>query len=174
MKPVTYCNCTMAGTARWIATSGRDGCRPGKDARLKSETLDARSMLSLLNGYRARRSSTSLPGCIGRFAAGRMAARDERLRLLTSAATDFQRLLQRVRVIVRPSPVAGNGSAGAKGRAKRTQMMAVSRTEKHRISTGIRTFRSAWGPVAKHVFTKRTQIEKNASRRQQAANSQVI
>ena len=39
-----------------------------KRPRLKSETLDSSTMLSLLNGYRARRSrSTSLLDCIGRF-----------------------------------------------------------------------------------------------------------
>jgi hypothetical protein len=36
MKPVVECKCAMAGAARWIATSGRDGCGLGEDARLKS------------------------------------------------------------------------------------------------------------------------------------------
>ncbi len=88
MKPVGNCNCTMAGAARWNATSGRDGRRQEKDTRLKSETLDSNIMLLLLNGCRARRSrSTSLLDCIGRFTERRMAALDDRFRLLTSVAT---------------------------------------------------------------------------------------
>ena len=174
MKPVVVGKCAMAGVAKWIATSRHDGRWQWKDTRLKGGALDSSPMLSLLNGYRARRSSTSLPGCIGRFAAGRMAARDERLRLLTSAATDFQRLLQRVRVIVRPSPVAGNGSAGAKGRAKRTQMLAASKTGKHRFSGDIRTFRPVPGSGVKPFFTKRTQMKKDAGLLQQTAKPRVI
>ena len=168
MKPVVDCNCAMTGAARWIATSGRDGYRPGKDERLKSETLGSSFMLSLLNGYRARRSSTSLPGCIGRFVAARMAALDERFRLLTSAATDFQCFLQPVRVFFRPSPVAGNGSAGAKSRAKRTQMMAAFRTGKHRFSAEIRTFRSAWRSGENTLFCE---TNPNREKRDSAAIS---
>ena len=100
MKPIVDCNCTMAGAARWIATSGRDGRRQEKDVRLKSSTLDSSIVLSLLNGYRARRSrSTSLLDCIGRFTERRMAELDERFRLLTSAATNRQRIAQQAHLL---------------------------------------------------------------------------
>ena len=79
---------------RLITTSGRDGRKRGKDVCLKNARRDSRAMLSLLNDYRARRSrSTPLLDSIGMFTEGRMAALDGRLRFLTSAATDCQRLV---------------------------------------------------------------------------------
>lgn len=149
----------------------RDGCGPGKGARLKSETRDSSSMLSLLNGYRARRArSTSLPGNIGKYAARRIPVFDARNRLFA----DFQRLLQHVRVILCPSPVGGKSSAGAKDRAKRTQMLAASKTGKHRFSGEMRTFRSVPGSDVKPFFTKRTQMKKDAGLLQQTAKPRVI
>ena len=44
--------------------------------------------------------------------------------------------------------------------AKRTQMTAAPRTEKHRFSEGIRIFRFQSSLRENHVFAKRTQIEK--------------
>jgi hypothetical protein len=127
-------------------------------------------MLSLLKGYRARRSrSTSLLDGVGRFTKRRLAALDERFRLLTSAATAFQRFLQPVRMILYPSPVSGSGCAARKGVAKRTQMMDASKTEKHRFSEGMRTFRFQSSLRENHVFAKRTQIEKIESLHQQTA-----
>ena len=156
MKSIIECNCTMIEAARWIATSGREGRRQEKDARLNNETLASSTMLSLLNGYRARRSrstlrstslpgcfraaipfprgkltlrSTSLPGCFRRFAERRIAALDERFRLLTTsyvAGVGGYRLSTSFAAcphdfapgIPCPSPVAGNSSAGAKDVAK--------------------------------------------------------
>ena len=171
MKPVVVGKCAMAGVAKWIATSRHDGRWQWKDTRLKGGALDSSPMLSLLNGYRARRLSTSrstpLPGRIGMFAARRIAVFDARKRLLNN----FQCLLENVRVILNPSPVTVNSSVGTKGVAVRTQMMAGSRTGKHCFSAEIGTFRFHPGTMKKHVFTKRTQIEKNAFLHQQAANA---
>ncbi len=131
---IIECNCTMIEAARWIATSGREGRRQEKDARLNNETLASSTMLSLLNGYRARRSrstsrSTSLPGCFRRFAERRIAALDERFRLLTTsymAGVGGYRLSASLAACPHdfapgtpcPNPVAGNSSAGAKDVAK--------------------------------------------------------
>ena len=113
MKPIADCNCTMAGAARWIAPSERDGRRQEKEARLKSETPGSSAMLSHLNGYRARRSrSTSLFDCIGRFTERRMAALDEQFRLLTSAATDSRRIAQHARLLTSAATVVGRFSPG--------------------------------------------------------------
>ncbi len=103
MKAVGDCNCTIAGAARWIATSGRDGRRQEKKARLKSETPGSSTVLSLLNDYRARRSrSTSLPDRIGRLNERRKAVFDARIRLFA----DFQRFLQPVHVVLSPHAVS--------------------------------------------------------------------
>ncbi len=77
-------------------------------------------------------------------------------------------------MILRPSPVGGKSSAGAKGRAKRTQMLAAFRAGKHRFSMGIQTFRPVLGSGVKPFFTKRTQMKKDAGLLQQTAKPRVI
>ena len=129
---------------------------PGKSDRM-TPTTDCNCTLAGM----ARSRSTSLPDCIGRFTERRKGVFRCAIPLFCGLSAPLAACPHGFApLIMCPSPVAGNGSAGTKDVAKRTQMMAASKTGKHRFSTVIRTSRPAWGPVKKHVFTKRTQIEK--------------